>query len=111
MEMLSENNPAAAIDAREIEDQIEDTTAELPRRRLNALQRVLRTLILKSEFKSVTNEDISNLDEDIKANKVPILTLLYNFISPYVPDKNNRRFFPYQIPFIIMWNQVFRAAG
>lgn len=109
-QIMSEDNLAATIEVEELEYEFEDTSTDLPRRRLNALQRVLRALLLKGEYRSVTGEKLMTINEGLKDNEATVLAMLYNFIAPYIPKRSNRGSFPYQIPFLIMCSQVFRAT-
>lgn len=107
----SEDDLAIATEVEELENEFEDTSTDLPRRRLNALQRTLRALLLKGEHRSVTGEQLTTMNEGLKDNEATVLAMLYNFITPYIPKKSNRGSFSYQIPFLLMCNQVFRATN
>ena len=50
---------------------------------------------------------LKNLDD----KEFETIIKIVNFVKPYIPDKDNYHHFQYQLPFVLMANQVLRSIG
>ncbi|GAA5798712.1 hypothetical protein HPULCUR_004117 [Helicostylum pulchrum] len=98
----------------DIEDQDDEqeqrNDTDLSRRRLFHLQSIIRDLLLKSGKKSVGVQDLKDASNDLEDKEVSVCMLIFNLIAPYIPDRKNRGSFAYQLPFLLMCNQIFRVT-
>ncbi|KAI9474133.1 MAG: hypothetical protein EXX96DRAFT_580712 [Benjaminiella poitrasii] len=111
IEALAEDNLIAAEELMEIDDERSSDDADITRRRLKSLVAVVRNLIFKHHGKQITERQIKASCPDIKLNELHACTLICNLIMPYVPQKTNWGLMPYQIPFVLMANELLRITG
>ncbi|GAA5796257.1 hypothetical protein HPULCUR_001627 [Helicostylum pulchrum] len=98
----------------DIEDQDDEqeqrNDTDLSRRRLFHLQSIIRDLLLKSGKKSVSVQDLKDTSNDLEDKEISVCMLIFNLIAPYIPVHKNRGSFAYQLPFLLMCNQIFRVT-
>ncbi|KAI9262799.1 hypothetical protein EDC94DRAFT_607444 [Helicostylum pulchrum] len=87
------------------QEQLKDS--DLSRRRLFTLQSIIRGLLLKSGKKSISVQDLKDTSNDLEDKEISVCMLIFNLIAPYIPDHKNRGSFAYQLPFLLMCNQIF----
>ncbi|KAI9485890.1 MAG: hypothetical protein EXX96DRAFT_546921 [Benjaminiella poitrasii] len=111
IEALAEDNTIAAEELMEIDDECSSNDTDIIRRRLKSLVAVVRNLIFKHHGKQITERQIKSSCPDIKPNELHVCTLICNLIMPYVPQKKSWSLMPYQIPFVLMVNELLRITG
>ncbi|KAI9249361.1 hypothetical protein EDC94DRAFT_327795 [Helicostylum pulchrum] len=92
------------------DEQEQRNDTDLSRRRLLHLQSIIRDLLLKSGKKSVSVQDLKDTSNDLEDKEISVYMLISNLIAPYIPDHKNRGSFVYQLPFLLMCNQIFRVT-
>jgi hypothetical protein len=113
LEVAADTNPAAAKIVLEMEDTngAEDN-ADTPRRRLLVLRSVIRKLLFQHQGKTtVSQKDVKKVLSNITENEQQVALLIVNFLLPYIPLKKRYRTLAYQIPFILMANDVLCSTG
>ncbi|GAA5803914.1 hypothetical protein HPULCUR_009399 [Helicostylum pulchrum] len=103
LEMSSEHNPVSASDLLLLEDERPLKNTDVNRNRLNVLQTILRNLIYKYDGKSISTKQIQDVSNDINEKEINVCKLIVDLIQPYS--------IAFQIPFVLMANQVFNHAG
>lgn len=59
----------------------------------------------------ITRARLWEMDSDFTQREVDAMIKILNFLKPYIPSKVNYSSFPYQLPFVLMANQVLKAIG
>ncbi|KAG2202176.1 hypothetical protein INT46_007691 [Mucor plumbeus] len=86
-----------------------EKTKDTPRRRIGQLLQVTRTALFQKQTvtRSYFEMKLKNLDD----KEFETIIKIVNFVKPYIPDKDNYHHFQYQLPFVLMANQVLRSIG
>lgn len=101
---------------------VDDLTNDFVREEANeevmgdiSLKRIKRLLnIAKSALFSgpeTTRARLQEMDEKFTNREVDVMIKILNFLQPYIASKDNYYLFQYQLPFVLMANQVLRFIG
>ncbi|GAA5803146.1 hypothetical protein HPULCUR_008621 [Helicostylum pulchrum] len=90
----------------EVNDEvIGDTTL----RRIKRLLQIAKPALFSDQV--ITEARLREMDSDFTQREVDVLMKILNFVQPYIPSKANYSSSQYQLPFVIMANQVLKAIG
>jgi hypothetical protein len=92
-------------------EETETGNQDLPRRRLLSLKAVMKTLLFKRNGQTITEDGFKEEMPDITPNEIRVCVLLSNILLPYVPSKANYHQVAFQLPLVLLANDVFRCAG
>ncbi|CAO3635029.1 unnamed protein product [Mucor fragilis] len=67
--------------------------------------------VLQAEGKTIIPADLKAFCKDLTDVEMESCLLICNMIMPYVPAKNNWFSLPYQLPFVLMANELLRLTG
>lgn len=95
----------------ELEDEATTQSTDTPRRRLQQLKSVIRNMIFKTQSTPVTQEAIVEICPDASNNEIAVCQIILNSLLPYIPPRRKYHITAYQIPFVLLVNDILRAAG
>ncbi|KAI9244599.1 hypothetical protein EDC94DRAFT_653880 [Helicostylum pulchrum] len=95
----------------EKEEEVVEST-DLSRKRLAVLRSILRQVILKYHGQHITEAEIRDISNTTYTQEeIRVLSSIANFLMPYIPIKQTWYTTAYQIPFILMSNDIMRYTG
>lgn len=92
----------------EIED---EKTADTSGRRIKSLVAVVQNVLFKNFGKTINENHIRAICTDIQPNELETCIRIANFVIPYLLEKKNWRVLSYQVPMVLMANEIFRSNG
>ncbi|KAI8375369.1 hypothetical protein EDC96DRAFT_605358 [Choanephora cucurbitarum] len=99
----------ASMDENDVVEE-EDADDDAPRNRLNGLKGFIKSLLLRDE--DLPNEqDLRDLRSDLNEKETEVCLLILRSLKPYIPSKTNYSHIGYQLPFVILANDLLRCAG
>ncbi|KAK9718279.1 hypothetical protein K7432_005625 [Basidiobolus ranarum] len=102
------NTPTKVQEENELEDSDTDLTSE----RISDLKDIIKGILLRGNDKAVlTESDLSSSGNNLIGEEAKVVLLILNTIYPYIPKKGKRYLFSYQLPFLLMANQLFRTTN
>lgn len=93
------------------EEAVDEETRDIPSKRLTVLQAVIRKLLLNRPDGQVHERHIRLALPNITEREMNVCARICRLLGPYIPPAENRYLFQFQIPFVLMANQVLRACG
>lgn len=93
------------------DDSVQDTDGDIPRRRLNKLKKVIKTLLFKRPGSVFSERHIVSIIGDIKPKELESCQKILNMVSPYIHEKQYMYSIVCRIPFMMMCNDIFRCTG
>ncbi|CEP13725.1 hypothetical protein [Parasitella parasitica] len=112
LEIEAESNPKAADRLVEMEEEGERReSADTSRRRLNSLRAVIISMLYDHYGSQIKERHVKDKCSDIQENELRACFTICNLIMSYIPAKKNCYSLPYQLPFVLMANEVLRCTG
>lgn len=110
---MADVNIAAKKRLLEIEDENIDNieVSYTSRKRINSLAAVIRNALFKNHGKKINEKHMKSICTDLQPNELEVCLLIANCIMPYILEKKSWRALPYQMPLILMANEIFRSCG
>ncbi|OAD01350.1 hypothetical protein MUCCIDRAFT_112793 [Mucor lusitanicus CBS 277.49] len=84
---------------------------DLPRRRILVLKAVLRKLLVKQAGKAISHAELKKERRDITDDEARVCLLLSEILLLYIPAKGHYSYIGFQLPFVLLANDIFRAVG
>jgi hypothetical protein len=94
-----------------MEDETTDNTTDATSRRIGSLKAVIISMLYDNNGLMIKERHLKEKCSDIQPKEIAACLLICNLLMPYIPDKKNRYSMPYQIPFILMANEILRCTG
>ncbi|KAI9275277.1 hypothetical protein EDC94DRAFT_644071 [Helicostylum pulchrum] len=95
---------------KEEEEVVEST--DLSRKRLAVFRSILRQVIFKYHGQHITEVEVRDFSNTTYTKEeIRVLSSIANFLMPYIPTKQTWYTTAYQIPFILMSNNIMRYTG
>ncbi|CEP18690.1 hypothetical protein [Parasitella parasitica] len=112
LEIEAGSIPKAADGLVEMEEEGEiRESADTSRRRLNSLGAVIISMLYDHHGSQIKERHVKDKCSDIQENELRACLTICKLIMPYIPAKKNRYSLPYQLPFVLMANEVLCSSG
>jgi len=98
------------IEEQLVQDEIKaEKSQDISKRRLGKLVQVARSALFHNDV--ISQAYIEKKLEQATEKEIDVISRIVVFVKPYIPPKVNYRSFAFQLPFVLMANQVLRSIG
>ncbi|KAL0137307.1 hypothetical protein V8B55DRAFT_1578093 [Mucor lusitanicus] len=113
LEVLSQTNPAAITQLDEVQDSQQAKSTDLTAREIRQLVATIRNVIFQHSGQAqITAKQFRDVEASVNGHQLDVCLNIINRLLPYIPATKRTWFSKmHQIPFILLANEVFRAAG
>ncbi|KAG1124605.1 hypothetical protein G6F42_009473 [Rhizopus arrhizus] len=111
-ETYQQQQPVESYDIEEqlVQDEIKaEKSQDISKRRLGKLVQVARSALFHNDV--ISQAYIEKKLEQATEKEIDVISRIVVFVKPYIPPKVNYRSFAFQLPFVLMANQVLRSIG
>ncbi|KAK4511191.1 uncharacterized protein ATC70_012405 [Mucor velutinosus] len=103
--------PLSELIDEENDQEEEEGTRDLPRRRIMVLKATLRNLLVRQVGKSITHTQLKKERPDITEEENRVCMLLGKLLLPYLPTRDHYSYIGFQLPFLLLANDIFCSVG
>jgi hypothetical protein len=78
---------------------------------MTSLKSVIIGMLYDNNGLKIKERHLKEKCSDIQPKEIAACLLICNLLMPYIPDKKVQYLIPYQIPFVLMANEILRCTG
>jgi hypothetical protein len=111
LEIQAEASTKARDNLLRMEDETTDDMTDATSRRMGSLKTVIIGILYNNNRLMIKERHLKEKCSDIQPKEIAACLLICNLLMPYIPDKKIQYLMPYQIPFVLVANEILRCTG